>query len=204
MERLDGARRIGGLCWVALGLGFQVLWAVRNGSVPGPVSLLLIGTVLVLAAVTVLPAPTSITWAVAVTTSVLLGVDFAGAVADRFGAFGAAGQAGVSWGSWAAFVDYTALLLPGAPGVVVVTAALLATVAEVALSLLLISGLAHRWVGKAAAGLLVIYLAVMTFSVGLDAVATYAVPVLIGGALLVSARSSRASSPPPTAVPTAR
>ena len=78
-----------------------------------------------------------------------------------------------------------------------VLAAVGATVAEAGLAVWLASGRQRRWAGKAAAGLLTIYLVVMAFSVGLAAVATYAVPLLIGGALLVSAAPVRKPAPEP-------
>jgi hypothetical protein len=58
----------------------------------------------------------------------------------------------------------------------------------------------RRWVGKAAAGLLAVYLVAMASSVGWGDVARYAVPVEIGAALLVSAcpavRGRRAAAIP--------
>lgn len=46
-------------------------------------------------------------------------------------------------------------------------------------------------VRQGTAGLLVIYLVAMTASLGLDAVADYAVPILVGGALLLSSVPTR-------------
>jgi len=86
------------------------------------------------------------------------------------------------------FVAYTGELLPWAPHGLVVAAAVSATVTEAVLAIWLASGWAYRWAGKAAAGLLTVYLVVMGFTVGLADVATYAVPLLVGGALLTSVR----------------
>jgi hypothetical protein len=190
MPAMDRARHVAGLLWTAVGLAFQLLWLAFHDVRPAAVTLLLIGSVVLLAALSLVRAPLW-AWLTGWVTSVLLGLDFAGAVADRFGAFGAPGRPGVSWGSWSAFVDYTAQLLPEFDRGLVTLAAVGATVVEVTLAALLISGWQRRWVGKAAAGLFVVYLLAMGFSLGADAVARYAMPILIGGALLVSSRSAR-------------
>lgn len=57
---------------------------------------------------------------------------------------------------------------------------------ELALAAALLLGWQRRWTGKAAAGMLVIYLTAMGSALGLAAVAGYAVPTLVGGALLIS------------------
>ena len=143
--------------------------------------------------------PPVVTWVAGWVVAVLLAADFAGAVADRFGAFGPPGAAGVSWGSWPAFVDYTRVLLHGVPEPVALMAAVGATGIEVALVAVLLSGRQRRWVGKAAAALLTVYLVAMASSVGCSEVARYALPIVIGGALLLSACPGRR----PTAVPAA-
>jgi hypothetical protein len=198
---MDRARRIGGLAWVAIGLVFGLGWALVGGVVPATITLVLCAAVLVVAAVVAVPQSGATArllagWAMAV----LLAVDFGGAVADRFGAFGPPGAPGVSWGSWAAFVDYTRVLLHGAPEPLAVAAAVGATAAEVALAVALVTGWQRRWVGKAAAGLLTIYLVTMAASVGWDDVAAYALPLLIGAALLVTVCPSRRPAPEPTPV----
>lgn len=182
---MDKFRRVAGLWWVAAGLVFQLLWWSVRHVVPGPVTLVLCGAV-VLLAVFVLVRSRRGTWLAGWLVAVLLGLAFGGAVADRFGVFGAAGTAGVSWGSWAAFVDYTSVLLPGLNRSTVTAAAVAATGIEIGLCVLLITGWQRRWVAKAAAGLLLVYLLTMLARLGGDAVATYGVALLIGGALLVS------------------
>lgn len=190
MAFMDGARRIGGLIWVGLALGFQLVWFLARSVVPGPVTLLLCGLVLVLALTTVVRSPAG-RWLAGWAVAVLLGVELGGAVADRFGAWGPPGAPGVFWGSWPDFVGYTAQLVPGVPRNVVVAAAVAATAAEITLGVLLLSGWQRRWVAKATAGLLTVYLVAMTLTVGLDAVATFGVPFLVGGALLVSTCPAR-------------
>ncbi len=183
MERMDRARRVGGLLWVVVGVVFGLGWAGQGGIVPGTITFVIAAAVVVLACVVAAGARSTLT---AQIVAVLLAAQFAGAVADRFGAFGPPGAAGVSWGSWQAFVDYTALLLHGVPREAVVVVAVAATLVEVALSVALVSGWQRRWVGKAAAGLLFCYLVAMAASVGWGEVARYGVPIQIGGALLVT------------------
>jgi hypothetical protein len=191
MEWMDRARRYGGLIWVAFGVAFQLGWSALGRATPGLIPLVVGGVATLLGLAILLRLHPRGTWAVAWLTAVLLGLEFAGAVADRFGIFGGPGGPGISWGSWAAFVSYTALLLPGLGRPVVVLAAVLATVTEVVLSVLLVTGVQRRWVGKATAGLLGVYAVAMTWALGLDAIAVYALPSLIGGALLVSACPAR-------------
>jgi len=178
----------GGLIWVVAGVLFELWFIVTARAVPETVAWILIAAIVALAAAVMLrSAPTTVRklrWAVAV----LLAVEFAGAVADRFGAFGGPGGHLVSWGDWPTFVAYTGELLPWAPHGLVVAAAVSATVTELILAIWLASGRAYRWAGKAAAGLLTVYLVVMGCTVGLADVARYAVPLLVGGALLSSVR----------------
>lgn len=187
MEAMDRARRIGGWLWVAAGLCFELARWLVDGVAPGPVTWVLVVAVCVLAVVLGIRPGTGTAWTTGWVVAVLLAVDLAGAVADRFGALGGPGDPGVSWGSWDAFVAYTGRLLHHPGHLVVTVAAVGATALELGLAVLLVSGRQRRWTGKAVAGLFVVYLVAMASSVGADEVARYAVPVLVGGALLVSA-----------------
>lgn len=187
---MDRARRVGGWLWVVVGLAFQGVAWWRASVLPGPVTLVLCGVVVLLAAATSSRSGWAV-WLAGWAAAVLLGLDFAGVVADRLGALGPPGAVGVSWGGWRPFVDDTARLLPGAGEGLVTAAALAATTAEVALGVLLLSGWQRRWVGKATAGLLLVYLVSMAAALGPDAVATYALPLQVGGALLVSSAPAR-------------
>jgi len=191
MEWMDRARLYGGLFWVAVGAIFQLGWSVSGRATPGWISLVVGGAATLLALAILLRGHPRIVWGLSWLTAVLLALELGGAVADRFGLFGAPGGPGVSWGSWEGFVAYTATLLPGFARPWALAAAVLATVTEVALSVLLVAGVQRRWVGKAAAGLLAVYAVAMTWALGLDAMAVYALPTLVGGALLVSACPAR-------------
>ena len=190
MEWMDKARRAGGLIWVVAGVAGQIAWAASGHSLPGLVTLVLVVLVGILAVVTAARAPSAVVFVAGWLVAVALAVDFAGAVADRFGLFGGPGAPGVSWGSWDAFVAYTTTLLPWSSTVAAETVAIAATAIEIALAVLLLSGWERRWVGKATAGLLTVYLFAMLATLGPDSVARYGVPILIGGALLVSAEPS--------------
>ncbi|NYI70057.1 putative membrane protein YphA (DoxX/SURF4 family) [Naumannella cuiyingiana] len=190
MSWMDGARRVGGWLWVFGGLACQLVGGFAFAVWPGWIT----GTVLVaigLLGIATLPRVAErlgrIPRVLGIVVAVLLAVSLLGAVADRFGLFGPAGSPGVSWGNWPAFVAYTAGLLPGLPAPAVTVAAIAATIAEAVLGVALIVGWQRRWVGKAAAGLFAVYLVAMLPSVGAGEVVRYGVPMLIGGALLVSA-----------------
>lgn len=191
MSRMDRARRRGGLLWIGAGVVFELGWAAFAGLRPGPITLVIAGVMVLLAALVATRVSDPRLRVAGTVTAVVLALDLAGAVADRFGAWGPPGASGVSWGSWSAFVDYTSLLLGGVPRPWASVAAVFATAVEVVLALLLVSGAQRRWVGKATAGLFVVYLVSMTLTVGPGAVAAYALPILVGGALLVSAIPAR-------------
>lgn len=213
MEWMDRARRVGGLIWVAAGVVYAAAWAWAGGVVPGWITVTLVAGVVVLAGLVAAwrLVPERVVAVACRVVAVLLAADFAGAVADRSGAFGPPGAPDVSWGSWPVFVDYTRLLLLDGPRPLAVVAAVAATAAEVALAVLLASGWQRRWVGKGAAGLLTFYLVAMAVSVGWGEVARYALPVEIGGALLVTVgpplrrrESPTTPAPRPRAVQTER
>ena len=190
VEWMDRNRRIGGWIWVVLGLLVQGV-AVAAGHSPGPITWVLVLAISALALATALRTSGPISIALGWLLATLIGLDLVAAVADRFGAFGPPGAAGVSWGSWRAFTDYTAALLHLPTGLVVTAAAASATVLELLLAGLLLSGWQRRWVGKATAGLFTIYLVGMGLSEHRAGVVTFAMPVLIGGVLLLSATPTR-------------
>ena len=190
MEWMDRYRRIGGWLWVGGGLVFQAVamgvWSVT----PGPVTWLLIGIItglaVVLAFVHVVGRARRVATVLGWATALALAADLGGAVLDRFGVLGPPGARGVSWGSWTAFREYAAVLLHHPPDLVVTAAAVGATVVEAALALALLSGRHQRWTGKLTAGLFVVYTVAMSSSAARPDVAHYAMPTLIGGALLLS------------------
>lgn len=97
----------------------------------------------------------------------------------------------MSWGDWAGFTGYTAGLLHHPPVFLVTVAAVGATATEIVLAVLLVTGWQRRWVGKATAGLFFVYLVALAAGPDPAEVIGYAMPVLIGGALLLSATPAR-------------
>jgi hypothetical protein len=192
MEWMDGARRWGGFLWVAAGLVLGAWAALSLGVLPGPITTR-VCVVVVALAVSILAGWARASVVLGWVATVALGLDFLAAVADRFGLLGGPGSPGVWWGIWAAFVSNVTAMLHGVGGWVAAALAVGATAAEVVLGIALLTGWQRRWVGKAAAGLLGAYLVLMWTSVGVAEVARFALPVLVGGALLASAtpRSAR-------------
>lgn len=190
MERMDRARRIGGGVWVVLGVLATLGWMVSTPPVgPGPVTLAVLGVVVLGAAVQICARRVGWRWWAGRVIGIVIGVELLGAVAVRFGLLGGPGEPGVSWGDWAHFRAETAQLVPFSS--LVDAAAVGATGAEIVLGVLLLAGTWWRWVGKATAGLFTVYLVAMLVGDGAAAVLQFGVPVLIGGALLTSARGAR-------------
>ncbi len=202
MEWMDRSRRLGGLLWVGIGVVLAVWAELVLGVAPGPITTVA-GVVVVALAASMLAGRGRLTVVLGWVAAVGLGCDFLGAVADRFGLLGDPGDAGVWWGSWSAFTDNVSEMLHGAEGWVVQATALSATGAEMVLGLALLTGWQRRWVGKAAAGLLGVYAVLMLTSVGVAEVARFALPILVGGALLVSA-APRSWSTTPQVTPARR
>ena len=96
-----------------------------------------------------------------------LAAGFLSAVADRFGIWGPPGGAGVAWGDFASFTDYAARINPWAPATLMPTVAWTATLAEVALALLLIVGYRTRWAAFGSGVLLLLFALGMTAGTGI-------------------------------------
>lgn len=187
MEWMDRYRRIGGWSWVVAGAGVEGVGLAAGWARLGPVTWVLVGDIVALAVVLLWRAGSRVARVLSRATAVLLALDLAGAVLDRFGVLGRPGSAGVSWGNWSRFHDYTAVLLHHPAAALVTVAAIGATLVEAGIAVALGSGWQPRWTGKALAGLFAVYLIAMAASPARHDVIRYAVPVLIGGALLMSA-----------------
>lgn len=192
MRSLDGVRRVAGMCWCLVGAVAGVAGVVTGQAVPGAISATVETAVIALTVIVWCSAGTRVTRWTGTAVAVALGITFLGAVADRFGVFGGPGDPGVSWGNWETFVRYSGDLLPFVSPPFVLAAAMAATLVEVILGAALIVGWQRRWIGKTAAGLLVTYLVAMATTVGIWEAIRYGVPILVGGALLVSAIPARA------------
>ena len=176
---------VAGVAWVSMGFLAMLLWTWSGPDQPAGVATwavvgaVVIGTALMLASA-------SPQWWGARIAGAVIGFLLVGAVADRFGLLGAPGDPGVSWGDWAHFRAETAELVPWSS--LVQTAAVVATVSELVLGVLLLIGWQWRWVGKLSAGLFAVYLVAMIPGMGAASILEFGVPVLIGGCLVASAR----------------
>src|SRR5262250_1305047 len=118
-----------------------------------------------------------------------LGISFLSAVADRFGFWGVYGQPNVSWGNYARFVDYTAKLNWFLPAAMIPALAMIATVGETVLGLLLVLGWNTRIVALLSGGLLTTFALTMTVVLGVKAPLNFSVFSAAAGALLLGARA---------------
>jgi uncharacterized membrane protein YphA (DoxX/SURF4 family) len=114
-----------------------------------------------------------------------LGISFLSAVADRFGFWGVYGQPNVSWGNYGRFVDYTAKLNWFLPAAMIPALAMIATVGETVLGLLLVLGWNTRIVALLSGGLLATFALAMTVALGVKAPLDLSVFSAAAGALLL-------------------
>ncbi|NYH93348.1 MauE/DoxX family redox-associated membrane protein [Actinopolymorpha rutila] len=185
---MDRPRRIAGEVWVAVGVLAMAGWTLTEPA--HPAGFITWAAAILVALGTAAQAVTgSLRWWGGRLCGGVVGLELVGAVGDRFGAFGRPGSPAVSWGDWSHFQAEAAQLVPWDR--LVVPAAVAATVAEVVLGVLLVVGPWQRWTGKATAGLFVIYLLAMIPGMGSASILEYGLPVLIGGALVSSARGDR-------------
>ena len=118
-----------------------------------------------------------------------LAAGFLSAVGDRFGLWGVFGSPGVAWGDWERFVTYTGRLNWFVPGSLVSMVAVVATVAEVTLALLLLTGYRLRWTAYASAVLLLLFGVTMTVALGVKAPLDYSVFAAAAAAFLLGAHA---------------
>ena len=106
--------------------------------------------------------------------------NFLSPVASRLGFWGEQGS------GWAAFVVYTGEVNSFAPPHIVPLLAVMATVLETALALMLLAGWMTRWAALGAAGLTFIFALTMTYSFGVKSPLDYAVFVDCTSAFLLA------------------
>jgi uncharacterized membrane protein YphA (DoxX/SURF4 family) len=100
---------------------------------------------------------------------------FLSSVADRFGLWGPAGSAKVAWGNWKNFVAYTAVLNFFLPRWNAPILAVVVTIAETTLGILLILGLWQRATAAVSAALLCMFAVAMSVALGVKAPLDYSV-----------------------------
>jgi putative oxidoreductase len=116
-----------------------------------------------------------------------LGIGFIYPVLDRTGLLGAPGGANISWGNWENFVSYTGVLLPFLSHTLREFAAIIASIAEAVLGILLIVGLQIRWAALSSFILLALFALSMTAFTGFKSALNYSVFSACAGALILSA-----------------
>ncbi len=116
-----------------------------------------------------------------------LGGGFLSAVADRFGWWGTPGEPGVAWGNWHNFVNYTAQVNSFLPGSVAPSLAFTATILEIILGVLLLTGVATRLAALGTSLLTALFALALSFSFGPKSAIDYAVFVCSAGGLLLAA-----------------
>mgnify|MGYP002777817618 CR=1 FL=1 len=118
-----------------------------------------------------------------------LSAGFLSAVADRFGLWGPAGAEGIAWGNWSAFVAYTGQLTGwlSTQAELTALAAIVATMLELVLGLLLLVGLKTRFAALLSGLLLLTFALSMTISASsLKPALDYSVYVASAGAFLLA------------------
>lgn len=108
---------------------------------------------------------------------VALAAGFLSAVADRFGLWGMPGTSGVAWGDWSHFLTYTGKLNWFLPSSLIPMVGGVATLAEIAVALLLLIGVWPRFTALASGILLLLFALAMTSALGIKAPLGYSVYV---------------------------
>ena len=117
---------------------------------------------------------------------IALAAGFLSAVADRFGLWGPHGAQSVAWGDMQHFMPYVATLNPWVPAALIPAVGWAATIAEVALGVLLLIGLQTRWAARLSGWLLLAFAVGMTLGTGVKTALNYSVFAAAGGAFLLA------------------
>jgi uncharacterized membrane protein YphA (DoxX/SURF4 family) len=119
---------------------------------------------------------------------------FLSSVADRFGVWGAHGDPQVSWGDFEHFLAYSREVNALMPELLQRPLAWAATVAELALGVLLVLGLWLRGTSIASGALLVLFALSMSVSTGIKSALAYSVFTAAASAFLLASSGARAYS----------
>ncbi|MCS3735712.1 DoxX family membrane protein [Mucilaginibacter dorajii] len=107
-------------------------------------------------------------------------------VADRLGFLGAHGQPHVGWGDWQHFLDYARQVMAFLPAGVIPTLAVLATIGEAAIGLLLLTGLFTRIAASLSCLLSLAFALSMAIAFGFDSPVGYSVFTVSAASLLLA------------------
>lgn len=115
-----------------------------------------------------------------------LAASYLSAVADRFGLWGKPGASGVAWGNMENFLSYTATLLWFVPKTFVPTFGWAATITELVLGLLFISGFKLKETALGSAALLASFFITMTMANGIKGPLDYSVLSACAASLMIA------------------
>jgi uncharacterized membrane protein YphA (DoxX/SURF4 family) len=118
---------------------------------------------------------------------IAIAITFLSAVADRFGLWGNPGSTSVAWGNWENFVGYSNAVNSFSPPKLGKFLAILATLLEVILPVLLLVGYKIRAASVAAGLLLLLFALAMTYSFGIKPSLDYSVWTASAACFLLSA-----------------
>lgn len=123
---------------------------------------------------------------------IAIALSFLSAVADRFGLWTPLlGSENVVWGNMENFIAYTGILIPWAPKAILPLFAWSATIAEIVLGILLLTGFYQRIVALLSGILLLTFAFSMLFFVNIKAPFDYSVFTAAACALLLYRNSSK-------------
>ncbi len=118
---------------------------------------------------------------------IALGIPYLWFGSDRLGLLGPPGGPRVSWGDWDHFMTYARTVMSFVPDVLVEPLAMLATVGELGLGLLLIAGLTTRLAAAGSAMLSLLFAVSMAISFGIESPLAYSVFTVSAASLLLAA-----------------
>jgi len=111
---------------------------------------------------------------------------FFSAVMDRFGMWGPPGSPNASWGDWENFMAYSNAINSFAPPVIGSFLAIVATILEIVLGVMLLVGYKTRLAAFSSGVLLALFGIPMVFAFGIKPTFTYSVWIGAGAALLLA------------------
>jgi len=115
-----------------------------------------------------------------------LGTGFTLLGLDRFGFWGPNGKSWVSWGDWAHFSAYAREVLGFLPSQLADVLAIIATIAEITIGVLLLLGWLTRWAAIGSAALTICFAIAMAISYGITSPINYSVFTVSAASLLLS------------------
>jgi uncharacterized membrane protein YphA (DoxX/SURF4 family) len=117
---------------------------------------------------------------------VALSLSYLWEVADRLGFLGAHGQPHVGWGDWAHFITYARQTMAFMPAAWVPICAVIATIGEAVLGILLLTGLFTRMAAAGSAVLSFLFALAMAISFGIESPIGYSVFTVSAASFLLA------------------